>query len=82
MAYILATIAFLLVGLIVGRRWTLVVPPIVWTFVALGIDQSWWIRPGEQLALGTILLICTGIGAAALGVGVHRLSTHLRRTHP
>jgi hypothetical protein len=73
MTYLIATIVFLALGLLVGRWLVVAVPAIFWTLVAVGLSNRWWGRPrGEFLVLGTALLSLVDMLAAAVGVLVRR----------
>jgi hypothetical protein len=80
MLYILISLSFFLVGVLVGRWSVIVLPAVVWVTWAVGIDRRWWgDPPGEFLVLGTVMLVGIGGAVAALGIGL-RQATSLRQT--
>ncbi|SRR5713226_610772 len=86
MTYLIVTLVFGVLGLITARWLIVIVPPIVWTVVAVGINHRWWGRPpGEFLVLGTLLLGLFGMLAATVGVLVRRslarLASSRRESH-
>jgi len=78
--YALATVGFLLAGLVFARWWVIGLPVLVWTGWALGKKARWWgAPPGEFLLRGTVLLCLIGMLAAGAGVSARIASRRLRR---
>jgi len=71
--YVVIDLAFGLLGVIVGRFIVAVLPLLVWTVWGVGLSRHWWGNDGEQIVLGTALLIAFGVASTAMGVGVNRL---------
>ena len=72
--YVLVDLALgLLVGLAAGRFIVLLVPVAVWAVWGGGQARHWWGNGGEQIFLGTVILIGLGLVAAAVGVAIRRL---------
>jgi hypothetical protein len=67
LVYLLVELAFGLLGFFVGRFVVLVVPVAVWAVVGAGVARHWWGNGGEQILLGTVILMGLGVLAAGLG---------------
>jgi hypothetical protein len=70
--YLVIELGFGVLGLLVGRLSVAVLPLLVWTVWGIGHAQHWW-GGGEQVLLGTVLLILLGVVAATAGVGIRYL---------
>ncbi len=73
MLYVGIDLAFGLVGLLVGRFAIVALPVLVWAFWGIGEERHWWGNGGEQILLGTVILIVIGVAAAGVGVLANRL---------
>jgi hypothetical protein len=60
-----ALVAFVFCAL-VGRRWAVLPPLLIWPIFVLGLTQGWWgDDPGPEAQVG--LTIAVGVVAAAVG---------------
>ena len=66
-------LAFGLLGVLVGRFIVAVLPLLVWTVWGVGRSRHWWGNDGEQIVLGTMILIALGVASSTLGVAANRL---------
>jgi hypothetical protein len=71
--YLAIELGFGVLGLLVGRLSVVVLPLVVWTVWGIGHEWHWWGNGGEQILLGTVLLILLGVLAATAGVGIRYL---------
>jgi hypothetical protein len=67
-----------LLGLVAGRFALVVAPVLVWTIWGAGVARHWWGNGGEQVALGTAILVALGIVAVVVGVAANRLLVRTR----
>lgn len=71
--YVVIDLAFAVLGFLAGRLAIALLPVLVWAVWGVGLASDWWGNGGEQILLGSVVLIVLGVGAACLGVLANRL---------
>jgi hypothetical protein len=80
---IVLLIAFPLVGLLVRRWATVVLPLIAWPVFYAGLDQGWWgDGTGDGWQYAAALLTVIGVASTALAVGIAAGAWSLRAHRP
>jgi hypothetical protein len=75
--FVALLIAFPLAGLLIRKRWAIVLPFIGWPLYYVGLNRGWWgcCGTGDGWQALAILLAVLGAGTTALAIGLGRVAT-------
>ena len=79
---LLTTIAFLVLGFVVGRSWMALLPLFVWAVYFLGLNERWWGGPpGDFWPFALLLEVLAGTVAIVIGLLLRRLLRRVGTPH-